>query len=61
MTFNEYTNARRSRKWGIAVDHEEIAEFEAEQPKCCPKCNADVFDPYGWKWVIHDVAGCMGK
>lgn len=58
MTFTEYTNARCSRKWGIAVDHDEIAEFEAAQHKSCPKCLAYVFDPYGWNWVIHDVTGC---
>lgn len=61
MTFNEYTNARRSRKWGVAVDHDAIAEFEAAQPQSCPKCSAYVFDPYGWNWVIHDVAGCAAK
>lgn len=61
MTFNEYTDERRSRKWGIAVDHDAIAQFEAAQPKSCPECGAYVFDPYGWNWVIHDVAGCLGK
>lgn len=61
MNFNEYTDARRARKWGIAVDHDAIKEFEDAQPKSCPKCGAYVFDPYGWNWVVHNVAECRAQ
>ena len=26
----------------------------------CPKCGAQVRDPFGGRLVIHDVAGCGG-
>lgn len=61
MTFEEYTAARRSRKWGIAVDDQAIARFVALQPTACPTCGAQVFDPFGMRVVIHDVAGCGVK
>lgn len=56
MTFDEYTAARRSKKWGIAVDDEAIAQFVSQQPTKCPNCGAQVFDPFGMGIVMHDVA-----
>lgn len=50
--------ARRSKKWGIPVDDESIARFVARQPKTCPVCGCQVFDPFGMTVVIHDVAKC---
>lgn len=56
MTFDEYTAARRSKKWGIGVDDEAITRFVSRQPATCPGCGAQVFDPFGMGVVIHDVA-----
>ena len=61
MTFDEYTAARRSKKWGIAVDDEAITRFASRQPQTCPACGAQVFDPFGMGVVIHDVARCAEK
>ena len=61
MTFGEYTAARRSKKWGIAVDDEAITRFVSRQPTACPACGAQVFDPFGMGVVIHDVAQCAKK
>lgn len=58
MTFDEYTAARRSKKWGIAVDDVAIMRFVARQPKICPVCKCQVFDPFGLGVVIHDVEKC---
>lgn len=58
MNFAEYTEARRSKKWGIPVDDEAITRFVARQPKTCPVCGCQVFDPFGMTVVIHDVAKC---
>lgn len=58
MNFAEYTEARRSKKWGIAVDDEAITRFVVSQPKTCPVCGCQVFDPFGMTVVIHDVAKC---
>jgi RNA polymerase subunit RPABC4/transcription elongation factor Spt4 len=58
MNFDEYTEARRSKKWGIPVDDESITQFVARQPKTCPVCGCQVFDPFGMTVVIHDVAKC---
>ncbi len=58
MNFAEYTEARRSKKWGIPVDNEAITRFVARQPKTCPVCGCQVFDPFGMTVVIHDVAKC---
>ncbi len=60
MTFNEYTVARRSAKLGISVDNEAINRFVSAQPTACPACGAQVFDPFGMRVVIHDVARCAG-
>lgn len=61
MTFDEYTDARRSRKYGIAVDDDAITRFESSQPKACPVCGAQVFDPFAMKIVIHDIDRCAAK
>lgn len=58
MNFAEYTKARRSKKLGIPVDDAEITRFVARQPKTCPVCGRQVFDPFGMMVVIHDVAKC---
>ena len=39
----------------------DVEKYEAEQPKICPKCKANVFTflkPYR---VAHDVEKCAGK
>lgn len=61
MNFEEYTEARRSKKWGIPVDDESITRFVARQPKTCPVCGCQVFDPFGMTVVIHDVAKCAAR
>ena len=61
MTFDEYTAARRSKKFGIVVDDESITRFVSRQPDACPACGAQVFDPFGMGIVIHDVARCAEK
>lgn len=61
MNFAEYTRARRSKKFGVAVDDEQIARFVAQQPVACPTCGAQVFDPFGMGVVIHDVAQCIDR
>ena len=61
MTFEEYTVARRSKKWGIPVDYEAITRFAAIQPSACPVCGSQVFDPFGSGIVIHDVAQCANN
>jgi hypothetical protein len=40
-----------------------VLEREMRGPsggKACPKCGAQVRDPFGGRLVIHDVAGCGG-
>lgn len=27
----------------------------------CPKCGAQIYDPFGMDKVVHDVAECNGK
>lgn len=61
MTFDEYTAARRSKKWGIAVDDEAITRFVSRQPQACPVCGAQMFDPFGMGIVIHDIERCAAK
>ncbi len=61
MTFDEYTAARRGKKWGVAVDDEAVTLFASRQPAACPVCGAQVFDPFGMGVVIHDVARCEKK
>lgn len=61
MTFDEYTAARRSAKWGIAVDTEAIARFVSRQPETCPVCGAQTRDPFGMGVVIHDIERCAAK
>lgn len=61
MTFDEYTAARRGKKWGISVDDEAIMRFASRQPAARPVCGAQVFDPFGMGVVIHDVARCEKK
>ncbi len=58
MDFVEYTKARCSKKCGIPDDDEQITKFVARQPKTCPVCGCQVFDPFGMTVVIHDVDNC---
>jgi len=53
MDFAEY---RCLQVNGARVD--ETREFENAQPSACPQCGVQVFDPFGWNIVIHDVANC---
>ena len=59
MKFAEYTEAMRNKKLGIPVDDEAITRFVARQPKICPVCWCQVFDPFGMTVVIHDAAKCV--
>lgn len=61
MTFDEYTAARRSAKWGIAVDAEDLTRFVSRQPETCPVCGTQTRDPFGMGVVIHDIERCAAK
>ena len=58
MNFAEYIEARLRKNFGMPVNNEEIINFVARQPKTCPVCRCQVFDPFEMTTVIHDVAKC---
>lgn len=60
MTFDEYTRLRRAMKLTGRRDHLDLVAFEESQPKECPVCRAQVFDPFGMRVVVHDVDRCRG-
>ena len=44
-----------------ASEQNEIATFEAAQPRTCPKCQAAVWSPFPPPRVVHAIATCPGK
>ena len=39
-------------------EQNDIAKFEAAQPKTCPKCHATVWSTFQPYRVVHDIAKC---
>jgi hypothetical protein len=40
------------------TEHRKAMTFTKAQPSQCPQCGLQVFDPFGFGRVIHDVAKC---
>lgn len=67
ITFTEYTDlARRNARCDIDrepltdAEYSAMQEFAQAQPGECPRCRAQVFDPFGLGRVVHDIAACSG-
>lgn len=56
MDFASYQESLRRNSEELAAR----AAFVRTQPKQCPKCGCQVFDPFVGRQVIHDVANCEG-
>jgi hypothetical protein len=61
MNFYQYTDERR--RIGLIAGKgikrsTQMQAFERRQPTACPRCGCQVFDPFGWNIVIHDVTNC---
>jgi hypothetical protein len=56
ITFDEYQRLTQQNwnKMGRRKNQQRH-EFQSAQPKTCPKCGVQVFDPFGWGVVMHDV------
>jgi hypothetical protein len=63
ITYDRYTEllSKMIHKTITPAESKVVAEYEAAQPKFCPKCGAGVMSflqPYR---VVHDVEKCAGK
>ncbi len=59
ITYAEYTKRRHEQGFARRDNRSDLESFEAAQPAKCPKCGVQVFDPFGWRLVMHDVARCL--
>ena len=63
ITYDRYTEllSRIIHKTITGPEKAIVAEFEAAQPKLCPKCRAEVMTFLTPFRVAHDVEKCAGK
>lgn len=60
IEFKEYEALikKEARSMLSGLDQQKVWKFTGSQPQECPKCGVQVFDPFGFKRVIHDIVAC---
>lgn len=60
IDFKEYQSLikKEARSMLSGLDQQKVWKFTGSQPQECPKCGVQVFDPFGFKRVIHDIVAC---
>ena len=63
ISYDRYTEllSKMIHKTITGLEKETVAEYEAAQPKNCPKCGAEVMSFLEPFQVVHDVEKCVGK
>ena len=63
ISYDRYTEllSKIIHKTITSQENEMVAEYEAAQPKSCPKCGAEVMSLLQPFQVVHDVEKCAGK
>ena len=63
ISYDRYTEllSKTIHKTITGQENETVAEYEAAQPKSCPKCGAEVMSFLQPFRVVHDVEKCAGK
>jgi hypothetical protein len=63
ISYDRYTEllSKMIHKTITGQENATVAEYEAAQPKCCPKCGAEVMSFLQPYQVVHDVEKCAGR
>jgi len=63
ISYDRYTEllSKLIHRTITGTEQVDLAKFEADQPKFCPKCQAPVWSPFPPSRVLHDIEKCSGK
>ena len=63
LSYDRYTEllSKRILRTITPAEVEDVARFEAAQPKLCPKCNANVHSQFMPAQIVHDIDKCSGN
>ena len=63
ISYERYTEllSKHINRTIMPSEENDIANFEAAQPKACPKCNAPVRSLFMPSQITHDVEKCQPK
>ena len=63
ITYEQYTEllSKIINRTITDQEREKVANYEAAQPKTCPKCHAQVRSSFMPNQIVHDVEKCAKK
>lgn len=63
ISYDRYTEllSKHINRTLTPAEASDITNYEAAQPKLCPKCRAAVWSSFAPPRVIHDADKCQGK
>ena len=63
ITYDRYAEflSKRIHHTITPAETEDLARFETEQPKACPKCNTLVRSQFMPSQIVHDIEKCAPK
>ena len=63
ISYDRYTEflSKRILRTITPTEVEDVARFEAAQPKTCPKCNIPVRSHFMPSQIVHDIEKCQAQ